>query len=420
MSLYQKLIIAICFILNFNDGIDVLIVSYSSNDIIKAWSLTKTQMGYIFSAGLFGMTLGCFLLAPFADKIGRRKVFIISLLLICIGMFYAFFSANLYHMLSARFITGFGIGGILPTLAATASEFSNDRYRDFNVGLIQAGWPVGAILTGFFCVWFIPRFGWQQAFFVAGCISFSMLVLVYFFMTDSVEYLLKRQPAGALEKINVIQQKLNKPIYTSLPPLRFTESIVSVRDLFSSVYKDSTLKSWIAAFFGFLTLYTLMSWVPTIAKDAGLSFNQATYVGIALNIGAALGSASIGAIGHRFGLLKSQFVFMICAFIVMMLYAHLSLSTFLIFTLIFLIGIFVQGGFNGIWPILSRIYPSEIRTTGVGFTVGIGRFGAILGPFLFGYLSDAGLSIKNLFFIFSIPLLIMGISIKLIRSINLK
>jgi AAHS family 4-hydroxybenzoate transporter-like MFS transporter len=416
MSTFQILMVAICFVLNFNDGIDIMLVSFSSPEIIAAWSLSKVQMGYIFSAALAGMTLGCFLLAPLADKIGRRKTFLFSLILESIGMLGISGCHDYTLMLGLRFLTGLGVGGLLPTMAATAAEFSNAKYRDFNVGLIQAGWPVGAILTGFFCAWFIPIYGWQAAFFIAGLFSLLMLVLVYFFMTDSVEFLLKKRPPNTIARINALHQKMNLSPYSALPEPAKTVNQPTLKDLFSTDFKNTTLKTWVAVFFGFMTLYTLLSWVPTVAKDAGLPFAMAAYVGVALNLGAAMGSASVGAVGSRFGLRQTILTYMISAFAVMVLYAQLSLSTVLMFILIFLIGIFVQGGFNGIWPLLARVYPAEIRTTGTGFAVGIGRFGAILGPTLFGYLVDINLSIESLFILFSIPLLIMGLAVWSIRS----
>jgi MFS transporter, AAHS family, 4-hydroxybenzoate transporter len=104
----------------------------------------------------------------------------------------------------------------------------------------------------------------------------------------------------------------------------------------------------------------------------------------------------------------------------MLIYGNITLSTAIIFLLIGLIGIFVQGGFNGMYPILARVYPTEIRTTGMGLAVGIGRFGAILGPTLFGYLFDNGLSISNLFTLFSLPLLVTGLCVWSLKSKNLK
>lgn len=416
MSRFQWLMVAICFILNFNDGIDVLIVSFSSTEIIKEWGLSKVEMGYIFSAGLAGMTLGCFLIAPLADKHGRRRIFLISVGMITIGMFGVGFGHQYGLMLLFRFITGLGIGGILPTMAATAAEFSNQKYRDFNVGLVQAGWPIGAILTGLFCAKYIPVYGWHTAFLVAGGISLLMWLLVYFYMTDSIDYMLQNPTTDTLPSVNQLLKRMGLPNLEALPVVVKNQENVGVKALFLPHYKDSTIKVWVAAFFGFLTLYTLMSWVPTIAKDSGLPFELATWVGIMLNIGAAFGSASVGGIGSRLGLRQTILMFMLIAFGVMQVYAFSTLTTGLIFGLVLLIGFFVQGGFNGIWPTLSRLYDTHLRATGVGYTVGIGRVGAILGPLLFGYFSDAGMSINALFVAFSIPLLVMGGCIWSIKS----
>jgi MFS transporter, AAHS family, 4-hydroxybenzoate transporter len=419
MSRYQMIIVAICFILNMNDGIDVLIVSFSGSDIIKEWSLSKIQMGYVFSSGLFGMTLGCFFLAPLGDNIGRRKIFIVSLILISSGMLLVGICSSYLQLLAFRFVTGLGVGGILPTLAATASEFSNNKRRDFNVGLVQAGWPVGAILTGFFCAYAIPNFGWRYAFIFAGVISLLMLILVLFFMANSIEFLSKKRPPNALKQINNILTKMGQESIEFIPEYEIESKNTPIKSLFLDEYKNSTFKLWIATFFGFLTLYTLMSWVPNIAKEAGLPFEMATYVGIALNAGAIIGTLSLGFFSNKFGLKNVVVLFMICAVGVMLIYGNITPTTAIIFLLVGLIGIFVQGGFNGMYPILARVYPTEIRTTGVGLAVGVGRFGAILGPSLFGYLLDDGLNISNLFTIFSIPLLVTGLCVWSLKSKNL-
>jgi MFS transporter, AAHS family, 4-hydroxybenzoate transporter len=420
MSVYQIIIVAICFILNMNDGIDVLVVSFSGADIAKEWALTKTQLGAIFSAGLFGMTAGCLLLAPQGDKMGRRKVFLISLSLITIGMLCIYFTAEYWQVLICRVVTGLGIGGILPTMASTASEFSSNKRRDFNVSLVQAGWPFGAIFTGFFCAWAIPIYGWRFAFLLAGFISMFMLIGVYFFMTDSLEYLSKKQPKNALGKINNLLYKMGHQPIQYLPQKPLAIEKTPLRRLFELEYKKDTIKLWIAAFFGFLTLYTMMSWVPNIAKDAGLPFEMATYVGIAMNVGAAIGSGTLGLFAAKYGLKKTVMITLFCAFTVMQIYGNIPLSTAMIFLIIFLIGLFVQGGFNGLWPISSRVYPAEIRSTGVGLSFGVGRFGAIIGPYFFGRFSDAGLSTTSLFIIFSVPLLVTLACIWSLKSGNLK
>ena len=419
MGPFQVFMVAICFILNFCDGIDVLAVSFSSTEIIREFGLSKTEMGYVFSSGLAGMTLGCFLIAPLADRIGRRKILLVSLLMIAMGMLCVSICTSYQQLLWLRFLTGLGIGGILPAMAATAAEFSNHKFRDFNVGLVQAGWPVGAILTGFVCAYTIPLYGWRTIFMLAGVISFFMLLLVYFFMTDSLDFLMRRQGDDALTKVNTLLHKMNFQSLTSLPAIPANRHKPSPFTLFNSEYKDSTIKSWIALFFSFITLYTLMSWVPTIAEETGLPLDIAIYVGVALNAGAAMGSAMIGAIGSKFGLRQTVFTFMMFAFIVMLLYGNFSWTTAMLFVLIFLIGVFVQGGFNGLFPTLARIYQSDIRATGIGYGFGIGRLGAIIGPALFGLLSDKGLSTPLLFSLFSFPVLISGLCVYRLKSRNL-
>jgi MFS family permease len=287
------------------------------------------------------------------------------------------------------------------------------------VALVQAGWPVGAIITGFVCTYTIPHFGWRFVFLLAGCISFTMLLIAYFFMTDSLDFLLTQQPNNALLKINKVLKKMQLPIFDTLPEKPASRQKVAVTTLFGAEFKNTTIKSWIAVFFGFLTLYTLMSWVPTIAKEMGLPLQMAIYTGVALNAGAAVGSASIGALGSKFGLRQTVFTYMMAGFIIMLLYANIVWPTTFLFLIIFFIGLLIQGGFNGLWPTLSRIYPSTIRATGVGYAFGIGRLGAIIGPTLFGLLSDKGFSTAFLFSLFSLPMLVAALAVYTIKSKNL-
>jgi MFS transporter, AAHS family, 4-hydroxybenzoate transporter len=419
MTTFQIIIVAMCFILNMNDGIDVLLVSFSSADITKEWGLTSTQMGGVFSAGLAGMTLGAFFLAPFADVIGRRKIFVFSLILISLGMLLVSQCDSYFQILLFRFITGLGIGGILPTMAATASEFSNQKNRDFNVGLIQAGWPLGAIFTGFFCNYAIAEFGWKYAFFIAGCLSLLMLIGVWFFMTDTLDFLMKKQPKNALQKINLILTKMNQIPLESLPEKPIEAKKSSVLMLFDENYLMNTIKLWLAVFFGFFTLYTLMSWIPKIAKDYGFAPQDAIYAGIALNFGAFLGTIFMGLVAKKLGLRKTILSFMLIAIVCMLVYSNISLTFTLIFILNTMVGIFVQGGFNGLYPTFARVYPAEIRTTGTGIAIGIGRFGAILGPLVFGVMKDAKIDVSTILSLFSIHLLVTGFAIWMLKSKNL-
>ena len=150
MMAFQVFVVIMCFILNMNDGIDVMVVSYTGSEILAEWGLTKALQGYIFSAGLAGMTLGCLFVAPIADRIGRRKLFIYAVGVEALAMILSSLVTGYYQLLFLRFMAGLGIGGLLPTMAAIASEFSNNKRKDLAVGFVQAGYPIGAIFMGFF------------------------------------------------------------------------------------------------------------------------------------------------------------------------------------------------------------------------------------------------------------------------------
>ena len=415
MTGFQVFVVFICFVLNMNDGIDVLVVSYTAPEIMLEWGISKGLFGYVFSSGLAGMTLGCLFLAPLADRIGRRQLFIWAILIETLAMLLSAQANNLNELLLFRFLAGLGIGGLLPAMAAVAAEISNNRHKHLAVGFVQAGWPVGAIIMGFFTAWLVPQFGWRSAYLTAGLASAFMFLMVVFFMPESVDYLLKQQPKGALRRINSILKKAGAPAITELPVIQGT-TLGKKSNPLSPIYRPATLRLWIGVFFGFITLYTLISWVPTIASDAGMPFELATYVGTVLNVGAFIGSTGIGWLAARYRIKRLILLFFLIAFGVMTAYGTFPLTNGLIFLFTFLIGVFVQGGFNGYWPAATQIYPASVRATGIGWAVGIGRFGAVLGPLLFGLLSEANLSTGLLFLIFSAPLLVSGFAVFSIPS----
>ncbi len=421
MKTVQITAIFMCFVLNMIDGMDVLIVSFTSSSLEVEWDLSKTQLGYIFGAGLFGMMMGCIFLAPIADKIGRFKLLFISTALIAIGMLVTAMINSLEQMLVLRFITGLGIGSILPTMAAIAAEFANEKNRNFSVGFVQGGWSVGAILTGFFVAWAVPQFGWRIVYAAAGSISLVMLPLIYFFMPETLSFLTKNQPKNALAKINELLKRMGHEQIDHLPrkPID-AKNRTPVRDLFSVKLRRATLLLWCGVFFAFMTLYTLISWIPNIATTAGMPFELATYAGMALNVGAFFGTVGIGWLATWFKISRLIFIYMLCGFLLMSIYANLQMDYGVMFGLIFFIGISAQGGITGFYPAAARVYNSHIRTTGIGWAIGIGRFGAIIGPALFGILFDAGIAIQTMFIIFSFPLLLAGICAFLIPNKNLE
>jgi len=193
-----------------------------------------------------------------------------------------------------------------------------------------------------------------------------------------------------------------------------------VLKLLDGKLKRPTILLWIGVFFSFMTLYTLISWIPNIATTSGMPFDLAPYAGTALHVGAFAGTLAIGWLSAWIGLNRLLFIYMLSASAFMVIYANFSLSFPILFALILLIGFSVQGGMTGFYPTAARVYPHHIRASGIGWAMGIGRTGAIAGPALFGIIFDNGVSIQILFIIFSVPLILSGAAAYFIPLRNLK
>ncbi|MEY4762993.1 MAG: hypothetical protein RLZZ200_2849 [Pseudomonadota bacterium] len=412
MSRLQVAVVGLCVLLNMVDGMDIVVLSYSAPVIASEWQLGPERVGWLFSAGLLGMMSGCLFLAPLADRFGRKPVLMLSLLLICLGMSASALAGGYTQLLAARLVNGIGVGGILPMLATIAMEFSSENRRNFSVGLVQAGWPLGAILTGLYAVWAIPHIGWRGLLAsVAGVVAVS-IPLVWLALPESIEYLEHRQPPGALSRINAILARLGKTGVDSLaaPDKPADKGGWVVRSLLQPEFAASTLRLWAAVFFAFITLYTLMSWVPTFAQTSGMKLERAIYAGAMLNVGALIGSAAIGVVSARTGLRQYVLGSLLTAIVLMVLFGRVASDSTGTLMLILLIGATVQGGFNAFYPIASRVYPVELRAAGIGYAVGVGRAGAVAGPVLAGYFLAAGVTMPTLFAIFSVPLAISALT----------
>ena len=409
----QFLVFFQCFVLNMLDGMDVQAIAYSAPEISKEWAINPQTLGIVFSAALVGMTIGAMFISPFTDRIGRRKMILLSLIMIGVGMIGSSFAQTIDHLVVLRLLTGLGIGSILASSTSMVAEFAPGRVRNVSITIYHSGYPIGAIVTGLVATWLIPAHGWRPLFMLAGVISLAMLPLVYLYLPESVEFLLTRRPPRTLERINEILRRMGHPVMEELPPQEAKQHSVvgGVGALLQDGRAVSTLLLWLAFFMSFAALYFLFSWVVKLANDSGLPIDDAMYAGIAMNMGAFCGSISLGYYSGSTGLKKIIFLYFIGAVCMIIPYGFVKGSVPTILTMIFVLMLFVQGAFAGLYVVAARLYPTEIRTTGVGWAIGAGRFGAVFGPAAAGFMLGAGLSISWTFAVFAIPLALAGLTI---------
>jgi benzoate transport len=419
MTRVQYLSIAICFLMNILDGMDVLVVSYCAPAIAQDLSLGPKTLGVVFSAGLIGMAIGAIFLAPFADKFGRKKLILISAFIMGLSVLLTAFSENIFQLIFMRLLSGLGIGCMLATTATLTSENVLNNSKDFWVSLVISGYPVGAVLSGYIAAAVIPLYGWESMFILSGLITILTIPLTYFFLTESPQFYLKNQPKGALEKVNRIFVKMKFRTLDSLPKVDLSVINKSrVSQLFTDKYKISTLQLWAALFFAFGCLYFLISWIPKLATDAGLSIELAIYAGSIFNVGAFFGIVLQGYFSSKIGLKKTISIFLLLTFLLMASF-KIFIGTDVLLLIYFLLGFSLQGGFVGLYAVAARLYPTEFKTTGVGWAIGMGRIGGILAPLIGGLFISIGLSLSANFFIFSIPALLASILTYFMPSRNI-
>jgi benzoate transport len=409
MTQVQYFSIAICFLMSVLDGMDVLVVSYCAPAIAEDLNLGPKTLGFVFSAGLIGMAIGAIFLAPFADRFGRKKLILASAFIMGLSVLLTAYSENISQLILMRLVSGLGIGCMLATTATLTSENVLNNSKDFWVSLVISGYPVGAVVSGYVAAAIIPSYGWESMFVLAGLTTILTIPLIFFFLSESPQFYLKKQPKDALAKANKILIKMNFKPLDSLPKIGLkANNKPLVSRLFSEKYKISTLQLWAALFFAFGCLYFLISWIPKLASDAGLSIELAIYAGTIFNVGAFFGIVLQGYFSSKIGLKKTISFFLLLTFLLMASF-KLFVGTDILLLVYFLLGFSLQGGFVGLYAVAARLYPTEFKTTGVGWAIGMGRVGGILAPLIGGLLISIGLSLSANFLIFSIPALFASV-----------
>jgi MFS transporter, AAHS family, 4-hydroxybenzoate transporter len=413
----QYTVVLLCFTLNMLDGFDVLAISFTAPSISNEWSIAPATLGVVFSAGLLGMTAGAIFIAPYTDVVGRRLMVLIALVVISVAMTLTGLVNSLWQLIVLRGLAGLGIGSMLASLTSMSAEYSPLRRRNLIITFVSTGYPVGATIGGLVAAWMIPEFGWRSVFYAGGALTAAMIPAVVLFMPESLHFLLEKQPAKALQKINSVLARLKQPTLQSLVNIsKGSSASPSVRALFTPERRQSTLLLWLAFFMCFMTLYFLLSWIPKIVVDAGLSLDKGIFTGVTFNIGAFIGVVLLGYLADKKGLRPLIFWFCIIGALLMLAFGFSPAIVGLLLVLSFLLGFFVDGGFAGLYPVAARIYPTEIRTTGVGWAIGAGRTGAIVGPFLGGILIGLDWSISAYFVVFALPLVIAAYATRAIPS----
>ncbi|KGQ70091.1 MFS transporter [Chelonobacter oris] len=398
MSPFQWGIVMLAFLLNVLDGFDVLALAFTASAIKTDFGLDGAQVGYLLSAGLIGMTIGSLFLAPLADKFGRRPLLLVSVLLSTLGMLLSGFAADHYQLALWRVITGLGVGSILACTNVIVSEYSSRKWHGLAISLYAAGFGIGAVLGGMSARFLQMAYGWQSVFFIGAALTGACFVVILLFLPESIDFLMSKKPKNALQRLNKIAARLNlKGEWTLVQQTKKQQQPRGILELFSPNYLKITLLVWAAFFTIMFSFYFISSWTPALLEQAGMSKNESISVGMMLSLGGTCGALTFGFFASRWTARHILMVFGVLASIAIVGFVFSLQSIGFAFVLGILIGSLINGCISGLYILNPSLYQAEIRSTGVGFSIGIGRFGAIFAPILAGHLLEAGWQSKELY-----------------------
>jgi MFS transporter, AAHS family, 4-hydroxybenzoate transporter len=395
---FQIKLLLTCAAVLFLDGFDTQAIGYVAPALAKEWGLTKAALGPVFSAGLFGLMIGALVFGPLADRIGRKKIIILSTLAFGIGTLATAFINDVGTLLLVRFLTGLGLGGAMPNAVAMTSEFSPHRRRATMVMIMFCGFSIGAALGGLLAAALIPQFGWRSVFVVGGAAPLLLAPILASRLPESVRFLALTGQANA--RVAELLAAIN-PKAAFAPATQFVVhepglAGMPVLHLFREGRTLPTLLLWVVFFMSLLDLYFLANWLPTVLNDLGASVSSAAVIGSMLQVGGVVGTFALGSVIDRFSFRALALVYFAAVFAVGAI-GQFGHSVALVTTAIFAAGFCIVGGQIAANALTAGFYPTSVRSTGVGWALGIGRIGSIIGPLVGGALLTAKWSTGSVF-----------------------
>ena len=392
LTRFQIGVIVCCALVSALDGIDTQSIGVAAPFIADGLGIKIADFGPIFSAALLGATIGAATFGPLADRLGRKTLLIVAVVLF--GVFTILTAlANSVPMLYAfRLLAGLGLGGATPCFIALTSEYAPARLRATLVTVMWSAFPLGAMLGGLLNSYLIAQLGWRAIFYIGGVAPLVLAVVLAWYIPESLKFLLvRRNDSKAVERI---VGRLRSPLVGAgsrsfivgekqLPG-------ISIRHLFTEGRALGTLLLWVPFFMGFGILTVAVLWTPALLRLNGISPANTAFVVAFNGLGGFIGQSTAGRLIERFGILAILFPAFVLGTAATVGLGYGAASVGLAATFIGLIGLFMGFGTGGAIALAATIYPTPIRSTGVGWGMAMGRCGQIVGPLIAGALLGVG------------------------------
>lgn len=398
-------VIIMCALVAVADGLDTQTIALAAPDIASDWGTSSSDFGFVFGIGLFGGLVGAIAFGRTSDRYGRRPNLLAAIAVFSVASLATPLADSMGSLAAIRFLTGIGLGGALPGVISLTSEYTPRRMRATVVGLMFCGFPLGAVIGGVLSARMIPAFGWQSVFVLGGAVPLLLLPVFWVLLPESARFLSLTQDHRRLAEV-LRRMGHTADAESILPEPAPTRSPV-VR-LFTDGRAAGTLLLWVTLFMSLLLTYLLINWIPLVARDTGIGTSGAVLAVASLNLGSIAGQLVIGRLADRrspTAVTGTAFVLGGVAIAAIGLAGHSSAA---LLATTFVAGFLSIGAQMCTVALCAIFYETSLRATGVGWAMGIGRIGGIVGPVLGGFAVSAGTDVPLLFLLTGVASLCAG------------
>jgi len=413
ISNFQISTYVLCFACLLMDGFDVQSLGYVAPALSAELHITRGQLGPVLSAAPLGVLIGSILCSMLADRIGRRPVLIGTTLFYALLTWLTARAGSLEELRIVRVIGGIGMGAIMPNAMALVGEYSPRRLRVTIMMIVSNGFTAGAALGGFVAAWLLPRFGWRSVFYFGAAVPLVIGLLMIVLLPESLQFLALQ--GTKLERLGRWLKRISPSLNVTgaeyvLPDEPEKRGGVTFVRLLHDGRAAGTLLLWTINFMNLLNLYFLQGWLTTVVTDAGYPQTTAAIVASMVQVGGTVGAFTLGWFVHKWGFVPVLTTCGVLASINIAAIGQPWIPLAMLTTVVFIAGVCVTGGQAAINALAATYYPTELRSTGIGAGLGVGRLGAVIGPTVASLLLGHGWSARDLFLAAAVPPLIAAMA----------
>jgi AAHS family 4-hydroxybenzoate transporter-like MFS transporter len=418
LTKYHYEIFAVCILLILIDGYDGAALAYAAPAIMADIKLDPPMLGPLFAAHLVGMVLGSGPSGLIADRHGRRPTIVCATIVFGVCTLLMATASSFHEILIYRLLTGVGLGAAVSNVIAFASESSPGRCRATVVSVIYSAFPMGALVGGYVAVWLIAAYGWPSIFMLGASLTLAALAAVLWKLPESIRFL-RTSGAPTLQVRKALKKYGLDPHLEDVSVALRSAALIRrlpFKDLFADGMAIGTLLLWLAFFVNQLVVYFMFAWLPIVFKIRNLSSELGIIASATLNLGGVVGAICLARLIDARGAHRVLTMSYVAAFVVVAAFGSVApAGAAAVLCTIALTGFVLNGSNVNLAAVATSLYPTRARSTGVGWAMGVGRIGAIVGSLIGGVLLRSHLRLDILYALVGSPLLLAALGMRVMH-----